>query len=446
MNYLGIDIGTTSVCMLCSDENGNIIKSVTVPNDSFIKTDRPYEKIQDPGKIISTVFSLLDGFLPLGIGAIGVDGQMHGILYTGENGEAVSDLAIWQDGRGDLPYPSGEGTYASVLSGLTGYPMATGYGLTTHFYNVKNGLVPAGAKKACTIHDYAVMKLCGLKEPLMHSSDAASFGAFSVSGCRFDTEKLAAAGISADILPAVTDGYEIAGNYKGIPVCVAIGDNQASFTGAGGNEKSVLLNYGTGSQINMIAGAASCGGNAEIRPLGNGKNICVGCSLCGGRAYAVLEEFFRDAVAKLTGNDCGNLYAAMDRLFEESDGSLTVGTLFSGTRKDPSLRGSVGNIGTDNFTAANLIGGTLAGMCDELYGYYLEMLGGREKPEYVIGSGNGIRKNRPLCSIIEKRFGLPLRVPAHREEAAFGAMLTGAVAAGGFCDIASAIENTVHYI
>ena len=43
-----------------------------------------------------------------------------------------------------------------------------------------------------------------------------------------------------------------------------------------------------------------------------------------------------------------------------------------------------------------------------------------------------------LAGIIAEEFGLSLAVPAHREEAAFGAALTAALGAGVFPDLAAA--------
>lgn len=112
------------------------------------------------------------------IKGIGVTGQMHGILYLNEQGEAVSPLYTWQDGRGNQLYRDNK-TYAAYLSDETGYALATGFGLVTHFYNQVNGLVPGDAKQICTIMDYVVMKLAGQKTPLTDYSNGASIG-FSI--------------------------------------------------------------------------------------------------------------------------------------------------------------------------------------------------------------------------------------------------------------------------
>ena len=443
MKHLGIDIGTTNICMLLADSDGKIIKTVTAPNTANIPS-KPYEKLQNPDIIVRTCLEMLDDFIGYSPDSIGIDGQMHGMLYVDENGNALSELAIWMDSRGNLPYKNG--TYASCLSEITGCKMSTGFGLTTHYYNVINNSVPQKAKKICTIHDYLVMRLCSLNSPLMHTSDAASFGCFDINSGKFMLDKLENAGIDTDILPDVTDEYKIAGYYKNIPVCVAIGDNQASFIGAGGNEKAALLNYGTGSQVSMITDATVSTANAELRPLGNGKNIMVGCSLCGGRAYSVLSHFFADVIKQFTGQECKDIYRTMDSLFDDKN-DMKMSTLFAGTRNDPEKRGAISNISEGNFTAANLVGSCIHGMCDEIYEYYGEMFVFRQNPlEYLIGSGNGIRKNLPLQKVIEETYGLPLKIPANTEEAAFGAALCGAVAAQIYPDLTTAIDNTVKYI
>ena len=58
----------------------------------------------------------------------------------------------------------------------TGISAASGYGLITHLYNLRNGLVPRDAVSLCTVADYLGMVLTGRKYPLVHVSNAASLG------------------------------------------------------------------------------------------------------------------------------------------------------------------------------------------------------------------------------------------------------------------------------
>ena len=47
MKVIGIDIGTTGICGVAVDPtDGKLLKSVTKPNNSFIKSEKAFEKIQ----------------------------------------------------------------------------------------------------------------------------------------------------------------------------------------------------------------------------------------------------------------------------------------------------------------------------------------------------------------------------------------------------------------
>lgn len=73
----------------------------------------------------------------------------------------------------------------------------------------------------------------------------------------------------------------------------SIGDNQASLFGSVRDLKdTVLLNVGTGSQVSLVTERfIECSGSVELRPCTENSYILVGASLCGGRAYAMLEQF-----------------------------------------------------------------------------------------------------------------------------------------------------------
>ncbi len=425
MQAIGIDLGTTSICGVVIDtETGVVLHSRTENSDAFISTENPWEKIQDPEKIISKALDILEGFINPDTAVIGVTGQMHGIVYTDKNGMAVSPLYTWQDGRGNLSY--GDTTYAGYMNSHSGY------GNVTHFYNKKNGLVPESAEGFCTVHDYLVMRLCGLKKALVHISDAASFGCFDLEQSRY----------TCPCEVAVVDGYRIAGNYKGIPVSVAIGDNQASVFSSLASDEDILLNVGTGSQISIVSDHPIWGEGIETRPYFEGKYLVVGAALCGGRAYAVLKDFYKAVLGYVTDADDKKVYDIMGKMLADSDAALNVDTRFSGVRGREDIRGSITGISTENFTPAALTRGLLQGMVNELYGMYSYM---NESRATLVGSGNGIRKNPQLIAAAEERFGATLKIPAHTEEAAYGAALFGLISNGNFANAAQA-QNLIRFI
>ena len=444
MTVLGLDIGTTTICGIAVDaKSGKLLKAVTLDNDSFIE-GKSFEKIQSPERIIEKVKALADElydeFEP--VCAVGITGQMHGIVYIDENGKAVSPLYTWQDSSGNEQ--CGEESYAQRLSAVTGYAAASGFGATTYYYHKCNNLVPESAVGFCTIHDYAGMVLTGRKTPKIHTSDAASFGIFNIEKGCFDKEKTEKAGLDWSLFPEVTDEFESIGEYRGVPVCVAVGDNQASFIGSVKEmDGCALVNMGTGGQISMLTQLKKAPEGMEIRPLGAGYNILVGCSLCGGRAFAVLADFFADVAQMINGERPKTVYKAMDAMLAESNcgEALNVSTKFSGTRVNPSLRGSIENIGVDNFTPLNLMNGFLGGMVSEIT-EMIEPTGCKVKK--LVGSGNGLRKNVPLQNRFSKALDCDMMIPLNREEAAFGAALTALVACGEKADLAAA-QQLVKY-
>lgn len=450
MKALGLDIGTTTIsAVVVGMEEREILKAYTIPNGSFIETDLPWEKIQDPDKIMQKALGLLEEILQehQDIGVIGLTGQMHGIVYLDENGKHISPLYTWQDGRGNIPVekilsedPVPEDALSEagrsicgILEEEYGVKAHTGYGLVTHLYNCRNNLVPEGAAKVCTIMDYLGMRLTGRRTPLMHSSNAASLGLYDAKKNGFRADILQKAGADADVLPEVTDDFISVGSYKGIPVSAAIGDNQASFLGSVENAAdSVLVNMGTGGQISVLSDTYFTAKGIEARPFVKGHYLLAGSSLCGGRAYALLEHFFRSyaEAAGITGVDH---YSVMGKILDEkNDGEkLKVNTTFSGTREKPEKRGSIKNIGTENFTPKALIGGVLEGMAEELYKMYRKIEKGLACPKTrMVASGNGIRKNRHLQEVMSEKFGMSLELAKREEEAAYGAAVSGMIAAG----------------
>ena len=433
MKTIGIDIGTTSISLvLVSLPENTLLQALTLPNDTFLPTAHPWERLQDPAAILTKVLPALDGLLSAysDVAAIGLTGQMHGIVYLDKGGSAVSPLFTWQDGRGNLTDYEREKSVCSCMDEGYGIKLATGYGLATHLYNLKKGLVPTDAASFCTIADYVGMALTGRGAPLLHISQAASLGLYDSKANDFMRDIITENGIPLDFLPAVTKEAVSLGTFRGIPVCASIGDNQASFIGSAGEDMDcILVNIGTGSQISVLSHSFFQGKGIEARPFTADSYLLAGAALCGGSAYAALERFFREYVVAAGGADMPQ-YDIMKELLDrqgDPEESWSVHTTFLGTRENPEETGSASGIRLDNFRPAALIRGVLNGMAEELYGLYRIVQSETAlSPARLIASGNGVRKNGALQNILRNRFGMPLTIVAHQEEAAYGAALTAA--------------------
>lgn len=425
MQAIGIDIGTTSVCGVAIDSvSGNVLKAVTKNSNAFIDTENAWEKIQSVDIIMSVAIGILEELVCEETAVIGVTGQMHGIVYTDKSGKAISPLYTWQDERGNLPYRNT--TYAKYLNSFSGY------GNVTDFYNRENGIRPENAESYCTIHDYFIMQICGLEKPLMHSSDAASFGCYDLEENKFNYD------CNVDL----TADYRIAGEYRGIPVSVAIGDNQASVFSTLADNDNILLNIGTGSQVSIISDFPVVAENIETRPYFEGKYLVVGSALCGGRAYSMLKNFYYEILGYATDVNDDEVYVIMNKMLEKvKNTTLIVDTRFAGTRRNPELCGSISGITTENLNPSQLTLGVLKGMATELYKMYEKM---NSEKSGIVGSGNGIRKNPNLVNIFEEMFKAEMKVPNHLEEAAFGAALFGLISCGIFKD-ANEAQKLIKY-
>ncbi len=454
MRAMGIDLGTTTASIIMMDAaSGEILGSKTIAHDAFLEGHVPQSKIQDAKKLFTivegAVIALSDEF-----GApdcIGLTGQMHGMLYVDSEGEAVSPVYIWQDGCGNFKMEDGR-SYAESLR-ETGGAASTGFGLTSHFYLQKNNMIPENAVKMATISDYIGMKLCGRKEPVIAKDMAASWGCFDLKNGKFLVEEMEKVGVDVSYLPELLEKHEVMGYTvgnvpNGVPVVVSLGDNQASVLGSVQDLcETVLINIGTGSQVSVgTKDFYDVSGSIELRPCVGDTAILVGSGLCGGRAYAMLEKFYRE----VAGSDEA-MYGTMASQaadFKEKSGvneAWKIKTTFSGTRSNPDMRGSIANIGVENFHPGAMTLGMIQGVLDELHEMYEKMREATgKKATKLVGSGNGIRKNKLMQELAEEMYGMEMAIPLYQEEAAYGAALYSLVAAGIEDDFAE-VQKKIKY-
>jgi sedoheptulokinase len=201
-----------------------------------------------------------------------------------------------------------------------------------------------------------------------------------------------------------------------------------------------------------------------VRPYFDGKSLLVGSTLCGGHAYAILEHFFRSVVELAVGGPVDPLYPKMEQCVLDAfskDASprdshqqealsnqheaLSANTQFNGSREHPERHGGIFNITEQNFTVQNIILAILDGIAEELFAAYKAFdCHADHHPSQLIASGNGIRKNTAMQQAMQKKFGLPLLICRHDEEASYGAALFAGVCANCFPSLKQA-QSIIRY-
>ena len=428
MKYsIGIDIGNTQIRgVLVNLDNNSLVDNIVRNNDTDLPSEA-FENLLDADKIFEIAYDIINDLIndltaPDVVSYIGITGLMHGMLYVDENGNSASPYFSWQDQRGNRIYKN-DTTYCQYIKSTTLRPASSGYGLITHFYNAENDQVPFNAKSITTIQGYVAMRLCQLTRPILHTSDCASLGLYTVEHNHFDLSAMKELELDPSFLPKVSKDIIEIGSYNNISVLLPIGNNQASFFGSVTRQNSVLVNIGTGGQISMEIPFYRPADHLEVRPYFDDTYLLVGTSLSAGSSYDLLQKFFQSTFAMFGIEPPEELFTNMTLSAFEAyrlGNPLTFDTKFKGTRKDPSIRGSIQDINDKNFTPMHFSLGVLSGVCNELFSIIESEL---TSSFYLVGVGNAVRQNNLLQKLLSDRFNTPISVPAIIEEAAYGASL-----------------------
>ncbi|MBI1356147.1 MAG: hypothetical protein GC160_17540 [Acidobacteria bacterium] len=469
---LGLDLGTTSLAAVAVDERGTIRALATRPNDSAVAGLPSGRAEQEPSRLRAVALELLAELansLDAEPACLGLTGQMHGVLLAGPDRRPLTRLISWQDRRANEPAANelnGQGTWLEALAARcdgaalaeSGCRLAPGYGAVTLFCLREGGELPAGDGKALTIADWLAADLCD-GERATDRTLAASLGAFDLARQRWSEPILSAAGLSSALFPAVRPSGAPLGGLSptvaaacglpaGLPVCGAVGDQQAAFLGSVPPGAGVLqINLGTGGQISWELDGFRPVPGMEVRPLPPDVFLAVGAGVSGGDAYAWLQRTVSGWLRSFgVERESDEIYGALNRLAAAApsgaDG-LRCEPSFRGTRQRPQARGRFEGVSNDNFHLGTVARSVLEGIVEGLHDFYEGA--GEEKPariERIIGSGNAFERNPLLSRIIEQRFGCSLWTPEQPEAAARGAALLAGSATGVWPDLATARATT----
>jgi sugar (pentulose or hexulose) kinase len=150
---LSIDIGTTKIAALALDSDSNQPIAVRAQaNASDLAGLPPERHEQDPLEIKRRVFALVSDLLKdeavraRPVSAIGLTGQMHGVLLVDAQLQPRTPLITWRDGRTTAQISAWQDALGAGAPARLGCRLAAGYGGPTLAWLRQAGLLPAGAK------------------------------------------------------------------------------------------------------------------------------------------------------------------------------------------------------------------------------------------------------------------------------------------------------------
>lgn len=249
MFYLGVDVGTGGTRALLVDESGQVRHGVTAPHEEM-RMERPLWAEQRPEnwwdaaqQAIRGVFS--ESFVSPGeVRAVGLTGQMHGLVMLDGDNTVIRPSLLWCDQRSQSQVEFVHRTIGrDNVVAATANPMLTGFTLPKLLWVRDNE--PQNfdrLRKILLPKDYVRFQLTG--EYATDVADASGTGLFDVVTRRWSDRMVRGLNLNFDILPKVFESPEVTGVITtraaaatglpaGTPVVGGAGDQAASAVGNG---------------------------------------------------------------------------------------------------------------------------------------------------------------------------------------------------------------------
>ena len=455
--FLGIDTSTTSSKALLIDERGEVVVVASSPHT--LQTPKPLWSEQNPLEWWQAVSASIRSVLEkAGVGgeaviAVGLTGQMHGLVLLDEAGEVLRPAILWNDQRtqaqcDEIHARIGRERFIQI----TGNVALTGFTAPKILWVQENEPeVYARAKHVLLPKDFIRLKLTG--EYAMDKADGAGTVLFDLKARTWSTEVLSALGIQAAWMPPTFEGPEFTGKITpeaaaltglkvGTPVAAGGGDQAAQAVGVGVVEAGIVaLTVGTSGVV--FAATPS----ALVEPEGRLHAFChavpgmwhfMGVMLSAAGSL----QWYRDTLAPEMSFD--DLLKEAESVPAGSEG-LQFLPYLSGERTpypDPLARGAFIGLtlrhGRGHMTRA-VLEGVSFGLKDS---FTLIQNAGLGEIRQVRASGGGTKSalwRQILASVLEAE----LVTVNTAEGAAYGAALLAAVGAGNWPDVASACRAAV---
>lgn len=449
--FVGIDLGTSGVKLLLLDQEGRILGART--EEYPLSFPKPGWSEQDPNAWLAQTKAGLTKLLAEHgnpeIKALGIGGQMHGLVILDEHDEEIRPAILWNDGRTvkETEYLN-ETIGKEKLSSYTGNIAFAGFTAPKILW-IKNN-EPENFKRIKKImlpKDYLVYKLTGAF--VTDYSDASGMLLLDVKNKRWSEEMLDICGVRSEQLPTLHESYEAVGkvtdaikaelNIKGEAIVAAgAGDNAAAAVGTGAVGPSKCnLSIGTSGTIFITSDKFLVDPKNSLHTFchADGAFHLMGCML----SAASCNKWFMDEI--LREKDYAKEQAEIKTL---GDNKVFFLPYLMGERSphnDPIVR-------------AMFYGMSLDTKRSQMYQSVLEGVAYGLRDSLEVARGMGLEINSAtLCgggaksplwrAILSNVLKLELKIPVNEEGPALGGAILAAAAAGHFRNLHDAAKQIV---
>lgn len=454
---LGIDVSTTGAKALLINPDGRVISSATTALN--LSTPQPLWSEQDPDDwwdgIILSIRKALTQADANGddISAIGMTGQMHGLVMLDTNGKVLRPAILWNDQRtGEQCDEIRAKVGREQLIEICGNDALTGFTAPKILWVKENE--PDVYKKVKHIllpKDYVRYKLTG--EFAVDRAGGSGTILFDLAKRTWSEEIITALEIPEDWLPPTFEGPEVTGTInknaanetslsEGIPVVGGGGDQAAQAVGVGAVQPGIIaLTLGTSGVVFATTESPL------VEPEGRLHAFChavperwhlMGVMLSAAGSL----QWYRDTLAPDTSFD--DLIAEANSVSPGSEGLLFLPYL-TGERTpypDPEARGAWVGL-TVRHTRAHLTRAVLEGVAFGIKdSFTLIQSAGLGEITQVRISGGGA-KSQLWQQIMADVLGFDLVTVNTTEGAAYGAALLAGVGVGAYNSVHEACEATI---
>jgi len=445
---IGLDLGTGGVRVLAVNLHRQIVAQTTrsypllTPQPGWTE-QRPSDWVKASLDAITDVCRQLDRHQVI---ALGLSGQMHGMVPLNAEGSVIRPAILWNDQRTSQAVVEIEAAIKrQALIQRTGNPAITGFQLPKLVWlRAEEPDAFAQLRQSLLPKDYLTYVLTG--ERVTEPSDASGVGCLNLTNRQWDVDILHALNLSPDLFPCIVESTAIAGRLKpdiaaqvglpaGLPIIAGGGDNAAA---------AIALGI---SSSNLNRGSLSIGTSGVIfapcdRPIPDPQGrVHLFCHVDGG--YHLLGVTLAAGGSLRWYRDTFAPHATYTDLMNLANGSPpgARGILFlphlAGERSpylDPNSRGAWVNL-TLAHSQADIIRAVLEGVAFSLRAA-LNVVSTIAPVHQLLATGGGARSDLWL-QILADILNIELIAPSSEEGAAYGAAILAMVGVGADPNLAA---------